>query len=205
MSLPFYDSLDLGNMSEKKKKVFALHFKRSPPHSTKAMIPSSKPKGLLVDNLGNCALLIAALLYFCLFFGAVGGGASGPQIFSQASNPTAVLRQNCVDLGSCQAVWFGTLTDMSPQHQFMWLSMNMERPTAASGSPALANSPVSWGLVYQVDIVAIGADGTRILMAQNQTHAQTISFRSDGASSSDVLLFYTQVSYGYGRVHHWRV
>lgn len=167
--------------------------------------PRRLPKGLLVDNLGHCALVLAALAYFALFMGAVIAGALGPPIFSSASNPSARLTQTCPQvkpdntttiIGPCTVTWFGTLTDMSPQHQFMWLNMNMDRPTL-NGAPALTTLPVSWGLMYQVDITAIAGDGTRIIMAQNQTHVQTVSFASNAITSGDVLLFYTQASEGF--------
>ena len=166
--------------------------------------PRRLPKGLLVDNLGHCALVLAALAYFALFVGAVVAGALGPPIFSTASNPAATLSQTCPEvtdasgiktIPACTVTWFGTLTDMSSQHQFMWLNMNMARPKlAASGAPALPELAVAWDLVYQVDIQAIAADGTRIIMAQNQTHVQRLAFGAGGAQqSNDLLLFYTQV------------
>ena len=158
------------------------------------------PKGLLVDNLGHCALTLSAIAYFALFLGAVIAGAMGPPIFSTASNPAARLSQSCADPNSCQVTWFGTLTDMSPQHQFMWLNMNMQRPKVDPGSgagltPALLGVPVTWNIVYQVDIMAVALDGTRVAMVVNQTHLQTISFDAQGSQSSDVLLFYTQVGW----------
>ena len=153
-----------------------------------------KPKGLLVDNLGHCALVLSALAYFALFVGAVVAGVLGPPIFSSATNPAAQLSQQCESPSTCSVTWFGTLTDMSSYHQFMWLNMNMQRPTLlATGAPALPNIPVTWSLLYQVDITAIATDGTRISMALNQSHLQSIAFDTNAAKSGDVLLFYTQV------------
>ena len=166
--------------------------------------PPRLPKGLLVDNLGHCALVLSALAYFALFVGAVVAGALGPPIFSTASNPAATLSQSCpssldpasATVSTCTVTWFGTLTDMSPYHQFMWLNMNMARPQMAVGGPALPALSVAWGLLYQVDVLAIGNDGTRIAMAMNQTHVQQLNFAASAAKSSDLLLFYTQVRAG---------
>ena len=173
---------------------------RTPWWPSKPLIHSTHtrhtlPNPPLLLHSGHCALLVSAVVYFLLFFGAVTAGVTGPTIFSVASNPAARLSQSCNnnDLGACGVTWYGTLTDMSPQHQFMWLNMNMDRPSL-NGAPALTALPVSWGLMYQVDITAIAGDGTRIIMAQNQTHVQTVSFASSSVTSGDVLLFYTQVS-----------
>lgn len=77
--------------------------------------PGPPPKGLLVDNLGHCALVVCALAFVTFFFAAVGLGVSGPVTFSTAANPSANLARPCVgDATNCGATWFGTLTDMSP-------------------------------------------------------------------------------------------
>jgi hypothetical protein len=158
------------------------------------------PKGLLVDNLGHCSLIVVALFYFVFFFSAVGVGVNGPKTFSSASNPTANLARPCeagTSINNCKVTWFGTLTDMSPYHQFMWLTLVMDRPTeTGSGLPALQNFDVSWNAVYQVDVVGVRADGMNVLLAQNQTHIVPISFRKGSVASNAAYLFMTQeISY----------
>ena len=157
---------------------------------------SQSPKGLLVDNLGHCSLVCVALAYFVFFFSAVGVGLSGPPNLKAASNPIANLAKPC-DLGTtekdCRVMWLGTLTEMSPYHQFMWLTLVMDRPNeVATGLPSMKNFAIQWDAVYQVDVVGIQADGLAILLAQNQTHVVPIYFPKGEVKSDVAYLFMTQ-------------
>lgn len=154
----------------------------------------SGPKGLLVDNLGHCSLAVASVAFLLAFLGAVTAGALGPPIFSAASNDAATLNVNCPDRTSCNVTWTGTLTDMSPYHQVMWLNGNMERPKMKDGSYALSGFPASWMMEYDIDLFAIQSDGTLVLLAQNVPHRLPMSFGKDDVKSGDALLFATTVS-----------
>jgi hypothetical protein len=158
--------------------------------------PMPGPKGLLVDNLGNCALVTASLAFLLCFLGAVIAGSMGPPIFSTASNEAATLNVNCPDRASCNVTWTGTLTDMSPYHQVMWLNANMARPrldAASGGQPALKGFPAAWNTQYDIDLFAVQSDGQLVLLTQNAPHVLPISFAADADVSGDTLLFATTV------------
>ena len=154
------------------------------------------PKGLLIDNLGHCALVVCALTYLVFFFAAVGVGVNGPKTFASAANPAANLRQDCMgpsaDAASCRVQWYGVLTDMSPLHQYMWLTMTQTRPVVTStNQPALNYLDVSWDAVYQIDVVGVQPDGTNVLLAQNQTHVVHMHWSPYAAQSDGAVLFVT--------------
>jgi hypothetical protein len=153
--------------------------------------PMPGPKGLLVDNLGNCALFVASAAFLLAFLGAVVAGSMGPPIFSTASNDAATLNVGCPDRSSCNVTWTGTLTDMSPYHQVMWLSGNMERPKMADGSWALDGFPAAWNMAYDIDLFAVQGDGQLVLLAQNVPHVLPMSFGPGDKLSGDALLFAT--------------
>ena len=74
--------------------------------------PGLPPKGILIDSLGHCAIVGAAIVYFLLFLVAIIVGVLGPSTFSSASNSAADLPVNCggVNPSACVATWTGTLT-----------------------------------------------------------------------------------------------
>ena len=158
------------------------------------------PKGLLVDNLGHCSLLVASVAFLLAFLGAVVAGVMGPPIFSTASNPGAQLSASCsgANTASCNVTWTGTLTDMSPYHQVMWLDMKMARPQLAAPAtgPALVGFPASWGLIYNIDLYAVQSDGTLVVLTQGATHVAPISFgAADTESGAAVLFATTEIRY----------
>lgn len=158
------------------------------------------PKGILIDSLGSCAIVCAALTYFGLFAVAVIVGVLGPTTFSSASNSAADLPIACGDPTSCVVSWTGTLTDMTTYHQFMWLDATYSRPATYSGELALLNLDVTYDQVYQVDLLALSTDGSPpVILAQNQSHVAPVHFAPGAASSDPVILFATQVrSAGWG-------
>ena len=153
------------------------------------------PKGLLVDNLGHCSLTVAAVAFLACFLGAVIAGVMGPPIFSTASNPGASLNAACTggNTGSCNVTWTGTLTDMSPYHQVMWLDMTMARPLNGDGSPAGANFPASWNMLYVIDLYAVQSDGTLVVLTQGAQHVAPMAFGAADLQSANALLFATSV------------
>ena len=89
--------------------------------------------------------------------------------------------------------WLGTLTDMSPQHQIMWLNVQMQRPLlTATSLPALLPLDVSFSSVYQVDILATQPDGTNVILALNQSHVLPVHFAPGALMSDSAMLFVTQ-------------
>jgi hypothetical protein len=154
------------------------------------------PKGLLIDNLGHCSLVVILVAYLVFFLSAVAVGVTGPKTFAAAANPAANIAGPCVGgspPAACAATWHGTLTDMSPYHQYMWLTMTQARPRKADGdAPALAALDVRFDAVYQVDVTGVTAAGQLVLLALNQTHVVPMHWAPNAATSDPAWLFMTQ-------------
>lgn len=131
-------------------------------------------KGVLLDGMGRIAVGCTSLIYLALFLLLVIIGVTGPDPILYSSNPAADGGgMACSDPSSCAVTWTGTLTDMTPMHQIMWLDMQMERPLErATGKPALLGFPVEYSLVYQMDVSGSkSGSSASSVVANNVSHA----------------------------------
>ena len=68
------------------------------------------PKGILIDSMGTCSIVAAAVVYFLIFIVCVIIGVMGPPTFSAVSNAAADIAVSCTTSDACTATWYGTLT-----------------------------------------------------------------------------------------------
>ena len=147
-------------------------------------------KGVLLDNVGRCSLFIIMFTYIILYGILVIVGSTGPPPILYSANAAGDPKQICSDPNACTVWWTGVLTDMTPQHQLLWVNMELERPfERVTQRPALASIPLQFSVLYTIDVLGITKDGKETSIVSNSSHAVDISCPPGALTCAPALIF----------------
>lgn len=149
-------------------------------------------KGVLLDNIGRCSIIVIILMYMSLYGILVIVGTTAPSPIMYSANPAGDPKQTCSDQNACQIWWNGVLTDMTPQHQALWINMELDRPLEkVTRRPALAGIPLRFTILFNLDVVGVQKDGTETSIVSNSSHGVNI-YCPAGSLTCDTALVFTE-------------
>lgn len=154
---------------------------------TVASVPAAKY--VIIDRLSRPALVGISLCYGALFFICVMVGVFGPSILTIVGTGDIQLKP-CVD-PTCSVTWTGSLSSLSAQNQFMYVTARLARPAkAVGGGDVLSGVAVTFTQQYSLDIVTMDAAGKATPFVTNATHVAAINCPASSHHCDPFILFY---------------